>query len=77
MYEIALKSGTGRYYDPDGCDEVIAEVPSLNIPQVGDMIDLECKHEKVSRRTYLVREVKRSINIEPFAEWIYVYVIEL
>lgn len=79
MYKVAFKNGIGSYYDEDGCDWEIAEIPSNNIPQVNDVLDLECVDEKsiYSRKSYLVREVKRSINLKSFGEWIYVYVIEI
>lgn len=77
MYKIAFKNGIGTYYDEDGCDCIVAEIPSDNIPRVGDILDLESNDENVSRKQYLVKEVKRVINLNPFGEWIYVYVIEM
>ena len=78
MYSIAFKVGYGNYWDEDNYDEIITEIQSNNIPQIGDIIDLQnskSKEDKYNRKSYLVREIKRIITIKPFEEWIYVYVI--
>lgn len=78
MYQVAHKVGIGSYWDEDGCDEIVAEVPGKDIPRVGDVLDLQCLNDpKHSRKSYLVREVKRSINFKPYGEFIKVYVIDL
>jgi hypothetical protein len=46
MYKVAFKNGIGTYYDEDGCDYIIAEVPSNNIPSVGDILDLQSNDKK-------------------------------
>lgn len=78
MYTVAVKSGTNGYSDYDNCDMVLAEIPSDNIPRVGDYIEFGDKENR-DRKKYLVREVKRVINHKnekhEFGEWIYVYVI--
>lgn len=78
MYTVAVKSGTNGYYDYDCCDEVIAEIPSNNIPRVGDVLEFGDSNN-YNNKKYLVREVKYSINHKNekhnFGEWIYVYVI--
>jgi hypothetical protein len=77
MYKVAKKSGSNGYSDYDNCDCVLGEVPSNDIPRVGDIIDIDFGTGK-GRRKLLVREIKRSINLPiekyPFGEWIYVYV---
>ena len=78
MYSIAFKVSYGNYWDEDNYDEIITEIQSNNIPQIGDIIDLQnskSKEDKYNRKSYLVREIKRIITIKPFEEWIYVYVI--
>lgn len=78
MYTVAIKSGTNDYYDMDGCDWIIAEIPSTNIPHVEDILEFGDK-ENMNRKRYLVREVKRMYNFKnakhEYGEWIYVYVI--
>ena len=80
MYSVAFKNGMGSYYDEGGCDSVIAEIPSPNIPRIGDILELQCKGNKLDASQYLVREVKRILNVEPFEpfeERVYVYVIKI
>ena len=39
---VNVKSGTGNYYDPDGCDCCIKQFTSDNfpIPRIGESIDI-------------------------------------
>lgn len=78
MYTVALKSGTNGHGDYDNCDLIISEIPSNNIPRVGDILEFGDKDNR-NHKTYLVREVKRTFNYKndkhEFGEWIYVYVI--
>lgn len=78
MYSIAIKSGSCGYSDYDNCDWVVAEVQSDNIPRVGDILDIDDGSNE-GRKEYLVREIKRSINLKTDkheeGEWIRVYVI--
>lgn len=78
MYKVAVKSGTNGYSNYDNCDMVLAEIPSDNIPRVGDTLKFGDKSNR-NQKTYLVREVTRSFNhkndTHEFGEWIYVYVI--
>lgn len=78
MYTVAVKSGTNGYSEYDNCDMKLAEIPSNNIPRVGDILEFG-NNENRDKTRYLVREVKRTINHEndnhDFGEWIYVYVI--
>jgi hypothetical protein len=73
MYDIMIKSGTSGYSDYGNCDKQIAKIPSNNIPNVGDILQIDKK--------YLVREIKRSLVLPTkryeFGEYIYVYVIEI
>ncbi|WP_211747909.1 hypothetical protein [Paenibacillus sp. Marseille-Q4541] len=78
MFIVAVKSGTNGYYDYDNCDMVIAEIPSNNIPRIGEILEFG-NAENRNRKQYLVREVKRVFNHktdkQDFGEWTYVYVI--
>lgn len=78
MFTVAVKSGTNGYSDYDNCDLILAEIPSNNIPNVGDILEFGDKDNKKVKR-YLVRAVKRFYNHQnekhKFGEWIYVYVI--
>ena len=86
MYHVLIKSGTSGYYDYDGCDMSVAEIENNNIPNVGDILEIdrvnlvgEEKHLDVNN--YLVREVRRIISIDNINnkqnEWIKVYVIKI
>jgi hypothetical protein len=74
-----IKSGTNGYYDHDGCSKQIAKIPSNNIPNVGDVIELHDGENECQE--YLVREVKHTIRLKKekdgigFGEWTNVYVI--
>ena len=72
MFKISIKSGTCGHSDCGNCDLIVAEVPSTNIPNVGDIVEILCVK-------YLVSEVRRVYNLPPvtFGEWIYVYVIKI
>lgn len=77
MYTVAIKSGTNGHYDYDNCDMVIAEIPSNDIPRLGEILEFgDAENRKWEQ--YLVREVKRVFNHknekQDFSEWIYVYV---
>ncbi|PLS18941.1 hypothetical protein CVD28_00645 [Bacillus sp. M6-12] len=78
MFTVAVKSGTNGYSDYDNCDKILAEFPSNNIPNVGDILEFE-DAKNGNWQKYLVREVKRSYNHknnnQEFREWIRVYVI--
>lgn len=78
LFTVAVKSGTNGYYDHDDCDLVLAEIPSNNIPSVGDILEFANKDSRKQER-YLVREVKRNYVLKndnsAFGEWIRVYVI--
>lgn len=78
MYQVMVKSGTNGYSDYDNCDMMLAEIPSNNVPNVGDTLEFGDKENRNIKR-YLVREVRRTFNHEndkhEFGEWIYVYVI--
>lgn len=78
MYYVAFKSGMGSYHHPDDCDQVIAEIPSDNIPRKGDILHFGDKDNRQMKK-YLVMEIKRSFNHQndkhEFGEWTYVYVI--
>ncbi|WP_186763818.1 hypothetical protein [Planomicrobium sp. CPCC 101079] len=80
MFYVAFKSGLGSYHDHDGCDKIIAEIPSNNIPSKGDILEFGDKDNRENKE-YLVMEVKRTFNHQnekrKFGEWIYVYVINL
>lgn len=65
MYSIAFKNGID-----EKIDQVIAEIPSNNIPIIGAILTIK-------ERQYLVREINHNINLSPFKEWIFVYVIEI
>ena len=72
MFYVNIKSGTSGWSDYDNCDKQIAEIPSDNIPSIGDTLEIDSE-------LYLVREVRRAYNLPPvtFGEWIYVYVIKI
>lgn len=78
MYYVAFKSGIGNYHDEDGCDQIIAEIPSDNIPRKGDILRFGDKDNQ-DMENYLVMEIKRTFNHQnnkhEFGEYIYVYVI--
>lgn len=78
MFTVAVKSGTNGYSDYDNCDMILAEIPSDNIPRVGDILEFGDKNNGNQKR-YLVREIKHIFNHKTdkceFGEWIYVYVI--
>lgn len=78
MFKVAVKSGTNGHYDYDNCDLILSEIPSENIPNVGDILVFGDSANK-NKEHYLVREVKRIYNHKndkhEFGEWIYVYVI--
>ncbi len=76
MYEIAFKNGLGSYYDEDGCDCIIAKIPSNNIPRENEIIEL-IGGKTNTLRYFLAKEIKRSVTLNPFKEWIRVYVIEI
>lgn len=73
-----MRSGTGGYYDPEDKDAFIAEVPSENLPSVGDILYIG-DDENLNLIPYLVREVKREYALPTertdFGEWFTVYVI--
>lgn len=78
MYQVAVKSGTNDYYDLNNCDRILVEIPSDNIPRVGDILEFGDADNHFMKK-YLVREVKRTFNHKnedhEFGEWITVYVI--
>lgn len=78
MFYVHVKSGTNGYYDEDGCDMMIAEIESDNIPMVGEILFFGDQDNR-NQRSYLVREVKRvyhhGTGYTPPREWVYVYVI--
>lgn len=78
MFTVAVKSGTNGHSDYDNCDLLLGNIPSENIPSVGDILVFGDSENRNTKR-YLVREVKRSYNHKndkhEFGEWIYVYVI--
>jgi len=78
MFTVNMKSGTGGYYDPENRDAFIAEVPSENIPAVGDILYLG-DEDNLNLIPYLVREVRREYQLPNdrvgFGEWFSVYVI--
>lgn len=79
MYSVKIKSGTSGYYRTNGEDWHIANVPSDNIPCVGDILDL--KDEGMNpQKSYLVKEVRRVLqlktSITEFGEAINVYVVK-
>lgn len=80
MYYVAKKSGMGSYYDQDGCDLILAEIPSSSIPRKGDVLEFGDKDNRNPVK-YLVMEIKRMFNHNnekhEFGEWIYVYVINM
>lgn len=80
MLRIAIKSGTSGYMDYDHNDWVIAELPSTNIPSVGDKLIFGDNND-ANYKDYLVTGVERTYNRQtatsPFAEWIMVYVVLL
>lgn len=77
MFFVVVKSGTNGYEDYDNCHKLLKEIPSNNIPSIGDILQFDDKNG--ARTKYLVREVKRSYNFktkyQEFGEYIYVYVI--
>lgn len=79
MFTVAIKSGTGGHADYDNNDKILAEIPSNNIPSVGDILEFGDKNNS-NPSQYLVREVKRQYNRpndkHEFGEWIRVYVIQ-
>ena len=80
MYTVNVKSGTNGHYDYDNCDLRLAEVPSNNIPRVGDILNL-VPDGKEFPSDYLVREVKFVLvnggQHRDFGEYIKVYVINI
>lgn len=78
MFTIAIKSGKSGHFDYDGCDLILAEIPSNNIPNKGDILTFGDDQNR-SEQAYLVTEVSRSYNHkndkQAFGEYIYVYVI--
>lgn len=80
MFYVAFKSGLGSYSQQDNCDQILAEIPSHNIPSKGDVLEFGDK-ENMKNQQYLVMEVKRVYNHRndkhDFGEWIYVYVIPM
>jgi len=79
MFKVAIKSGTCGWHDYDNCDQVIIDIPSDNIPRVGEVLEIN----DLDNKKYLVTEVKRVYLIPnetstyEFGEWIYVYVISV
>jgi|GEM_PF-5878244 len=78
MFYVMVKSGTNGYSDYDNCDLLLTEIPSSNIPRIGEILEFGDK-ENFTRKKYLVREIKRSYNFKTdkheYGEWTYVYVI--
>lgn len=78
MIQVRVKSGTNGHIDYDNCDLFVADIPTNNIPAVGDILFFG-DEENNSPEKYLVREVERSYNRPTdkleFSEWITVYVI--
>ena len=76
---VNVKSGTGGWYDYEGCDKNIIDLNTEFIPRVGDILDIAKEGEKMM--SYLVREVNIHYNIpKENGKWIYgefitVYVI--
>lgn len=70
----------GSYHDQDGCDMILAEIPSSNIPRKGDVLEFGDKDNR-NLKKYLVMEIKHTFNHEnakhAFGEWTYVYVIDM
>ena len=79
MFIVAVKSGTSGYSDYDGCDLILAEVPSKRIPVKGDTLEFGDENNREKKR-YLVTDIHRAYNFKTeqhdFGEWIYVYVIQ-
>lgn len=78
MFTVLIKSGTCGHFNYDGCDMLVAEIPSSNIPRKGDILEFgDNENRKIKR--YLVTEVQRVYNFKndkhDFGEWINVYVI--
>lgn len=81
---INIKSGTGGYYDYDGCELCMAEVKHENfpIPRIGESIDiLEDNDEKKTNykgevlkeyHQYLVNDVRYWISNNNYGVTIYV-----
>lgn len=72
-YDISIKSGTGGWYDYDGCDKCVAKLETHFLPRVGETIQILTKDEnkKSNYISYLIRDVnywyidkdKNGINV--------------
>ena len=72
--EIKVKSGTGRYFDPDGCDLFVGNIKLPCVPRQGESIAIST--EKNGYQNYLVKEIEYIyLNDENY--WIWVYVIPI
>ena len=81
---INVKSGTGGYYDYDGCDYCIKEIEDSNfpIPRIGESIEILEDNdygEKNTRgnflqelHTYEVKDIKYWINDNNYGVTVYV-----
>lgn len=70
-YNINIKSGTGGWYDYDGCDYSFGEFKTQFIPRIGETISINLETDKVNPNTkkplfryynFLVRDVVHWIS---------------
>lgn len=54
-YDLSIKSGTGGWFDEDGCDSCIAELETDFIPRIGETIQID--NNNVYKK-YLIRDVE-------------------
>ena len=74
MYiSINIKSGTGGYYDYDGCDLCIKEIEYENfpIPRVGESIDIleDNDEKKTSSKGKVLKELHKYL-VNDICYWI-------
>jgi hypothetical protein len=69
-FEVNIKSGTGGWYDVDGCDMSVASLESESIPSINDVLAINREGENLER--YLVRNIERHYNIpkEENSKWV-------
>lgn len=70
-FTVLIKSGTCGYFDYDGIDYLVGEVPSDNIPSIGEYLTLQDarKDTKFSYTKYLVTEIHREYFIDKSGEF--------
>lgn len=84
IISINIKSGTGGYYDYDGCDLCLKKIENENfpIPRIGESIDILEDNDKKKTNSsgdifkiyhqYLVNDIRYWISDNSYGATIYV-----